>query len=123
MGRVSGNARVRWRATRRSVNPWRTRRLGRCLRVVVVIRRFGYGRVRVSRPLISTGDLTPLAVHPDADFECMGVLMEHTQDVKCVAWHPSEEVVMIPLHLLHNLTSTQRRYSPQAHTTIPLSST
>lgn len=31
-------------------------------------------------------------VHPDSDFECMGVLMEHTQDVKCVAWHPSEEV-------------------------------
>lgn len=22
----------------------------------------------------------------------MGVLMEHTQDVKCVAWHPTEEV-------------------------------
>ena len=33
-----------------------------------------------------------LPVQPDADFECMGVLMEHTQDVKCVAWHPSEEV-------------------------------
>ncbi|EMD34759.1 hypothetical protein CERSUDRAFT_125316 [Gelatoporia subvermispora B] len=31
-------------------------------------------------------------VHPDSDFECMGVLMEHTQDVKCVAWHPHEEV-------------------------------
>ena len=31
-------------------------------------------------------------VHPDADFECMGVLMEHSQDVKCVAWHPKEEV-------------------------------
>lgn len=74
-------------------------------------------------PLISTGDLTPSTVHPDADFECMGVLMEHTQDVKCVAWHPSEEVPTIPLHLLHSLTHTQRRYSPQAHTTIPSSST
>lgn len=31
-------------------------------------------------------------VHPDSDFECMGVLMEHSQDVKCVAWHPTEEV-------------------------------
>lgn len=31
-------------------------------------------------------------MHPDADFECMGVLMEHSQDVKCVAWHPKEEV-------------------------------
>lgn len=31
-------------------------------------------------------------VLPDADFECMGVLMEHSQDVKSVAWHPREEV-------------------------------
>lgn len=23
----------------------------------------------------------------------MGVLMEHTQDVKCVAWHPKEEIL------------------------------
>lgn len=29
---------------------------------------------------------------PDADFECMGVLMEHSQDVKAIAWHPREEV-------------------------------
>ena len=36
--------------------------------------------------------LTPKLAQPDADFECMGVLMEHTQDVKCVAWHPREEV-------------------------------
>ena len=32
------------------------------------------------------------SVQPDADFECMSVLMEHTQDVKCVTWHPKEEV-------------------------------
>lgn len=30
-------------------------------------------------------------VKPDSDFECMAVLMEHSQDVKCVAWHPAEE--------------------------------
>ncbi len=36
--------------------------------------------------------LTQILAQPDADFECMGVLMEHTQDVKCVAWHPTEEV-------------------------------
>ena len=36
--------------------------------------------------------LIQILAQPDADFECMGVLMEHTQDVKCVAWHPSEEV-------------------------------
>jgi cytosolic iron-sulfur protein assembly protein CIAO1 len=33
------------------------------------------------------------SVHPDSDFECMGVLMEHTQDVKCVAWHPKDEIL------------------------------
>ena len=33
-----------------------------------------------------------VAVLPDADFECMGVLMNHSQDVKCVVWHPTEEV-------------------------------
>jgi WD40 repeat protein len=32
-------------------------------------------------------------VHPDSDFECMGLLAEHTQDVKCVAWHPTEEIL------------------------------
>lgn len=31
-------------------------------------------------------------VQPDSDFECLGVLMEHTQDVKAIAWHPNEEV-------------------------------
>lgn len=30
-------------------------------------------------------------VQPDAEFECLGVLMHHTQDVKYVAWHPKEE--------------------------------
>ncbi len=35
-------------------------------------------------------------VQPDADFECLGVIMEHSQDVKCVAWHPTEEVVLHP---------------------------
>jgi len=32
-------------------------------------------------------------VQPDLDFECLSVLMEHSQDVKCVAWHPSEEIL------------------------------
>lgn len=31
------------------------------------------------------------AVGP-ADFECLAVLMEHSQDVKCVTWHPTDEV-------------------------------
>ena len=31
-------------------------------------------------------------VQPDSDFECLSVLIEHTQDVKFVTWHPHEEV-------------------------------
>lgn len=31
-------------------------------------------------------------MRPDSDFECVGVLIEHSQDVKAVQWHPKEEV-------------------------------
>jgi hypothetical protein len=31
-------------------------------------------------------------VQPDSDFECIAVMMEHEQDVKCIAWHPHDEV-------------------------------
>ena len=35
----------------------------------------------------------PLPVLDDGEeFECAGVLTNHTQDVKCVRWHPLEEV-------------------------------
>ncbi|KAH8799187.1 WD40-repeat-containing domain protein [Flagelloscypha sp. PMI_526] len=30
---------------------------------------------------------------PDNEFECVAVLMEHTQDVKSVSWHPHEEIL------------------------------
>jgi WD40 repeat protein len=33
---------------------------------------------------------------PDGEFECAAVLMEHTQDVKAVAWHPREDVRRAP---------------------------
>ncbi|THH12791.1 hypothetical protein EW146_g7362 [Bondarzewia mesenterica] len=48
----------------------------------------------------NSGSVTALRVQThlptamaDQDFECMGVLMEHTQDVKAVAWHPKEEIL------------------------------
>jgi WD40 repeat protein len=34
-------------------------------------------------------------VQPDSDFECIAVMMEHGQDVKCLAWHPHEEVSLV----------------------------
>ena len=34
------------------------------------------------------------------DFECAAVLNNHKQDVKCVCWHPHEEV-SVPHALLH----------------------
>jgi len=39
-------------------------------------------------------------VLPDVEFDCMGVLMDHTQDVKCVAWHPKEEHRSLPQVLM-----------------------
>lgn len=36
----------------------------------------------------------PAPVSPDAEFQCLEVMMEHSQDVKCVSWHPTEEVVI-----------------------------
>ncbi|GJJ10550.1 hypothetical protein Clacol_004777 [Clathrus columnatus] len=34
-----------------------------------------------------------ILVQPDAEFECLGVLMHHTQDIKHVAWHPKEQIL------------------------------
>jgi hypothetical protein len=38
-------------------------------------------------------------VQPDADFECIAVMMDHGADVKCVAWHTREEVSQLSLSL------------------------
>ncbi|KZO92040.1 WD40 repeat-like protein [Calocera viscosa TUFC12733] len=32
------------------------------------------------------------SIYPD-DYEVSSVLMEHTQDVKCIAWHPKEDIL------------------------------
>lgn len=58
------------------------------------------------------------AVHPDSDFDCMGVLMEHSQDVKSVAWHPTEEVITALYPEYQPLTEHQHRYLPLDPTTI-----
>ena len=69
--------------------------LGLSSQAAVATRPFGYGKVcRPKSRAPVTAHQTP--AQPDADFECMGVLMEHTQDVKCVAWHPREEVDRSP---------------------------
>ena len=93
---ANGNASVSSRATRPSARVLPGPVLAACSQAVVATRLSGYGKVcgfyvkRWSDPLIE------IPVQPDADFECMGVLMEHTQDVKCVAWHPTEEVNYFP---------------------------
>ncbi|WFD07627.1 Cytosolic iron-sulfur protein assembly protein [Malassezia vespertilionis] len=38
-------------------------------------------------------------VQPDSEFECLSVMMEHSQDVKAVAWHPHEEPYDLQLEL------------------------
>lgn len=87
----SGSASGRWKGMRQSVNPLHIRQRALCLPVAVGINQSGYGKVCVvflAECQYSSGGL----VQPDAEFECMGVLLEHSQDVKCVAWHPHEEV-------------------------------
>lgn len=42
-------------------------------------------------------------VQPDAEFECLGVLMHHSQDIKHVAWHPKEEVAFVPFSVNFDL--------------------
>ena len=88
---ANGNALASLKGTRPNVKASPGLVLAICLLVVVATRLSGYGKVRgfISWKTVS---LTQILVQPDADFECMGVLMEHTQDVKCVAWHPTEEV-------------------------------
>lgn len=33
-----------------------------------------------------------VSVNEDEDYECASVINAHTQDVKCIVWHPTEEV-------------------------------
>jgi hypothetical protein len=88
---ANGNALAFLRATRPNAKVLPGPVPAACSPAVVATRLSGYGKVcgLTSRWAES---LTQILVQPDADFECMGVLMEHSQDVKCVAWHPTEEV-------------------------------
>lgn len=71
-----------------NVRVWDSARTELCLRAVAETRVYGSGKV-------NTRDSALTAVQPEADFECISVLMEHTQDVKAIAWHPHEEVSVI----------------------------
>jgi hypothetical protein len=62
------------------------------------------------------------SVMPDSDFECAAVLMEHTQDVKAVAWHPREDV-SASQYLPTILTKRSRRSWPPRRTTTLYTST
>jgi len=42
---------------------------------------------------LSVVKLYDVAVDDEGEnFDCASILSSHTQDVKCVRWHPSEEV-------------------------------
>jgi hypothetical protein len=84
------------------------RRLELSWQVVVEIKRSGFGKVRYYWAFFSSLHSSLfLKVHPDGDFETISVLMEHTQDVKCVAWHPTEEV-RPSLPVIHYTHSSDR---------------
>ena len=91
----NGNARVYWRATKRSVRAWHIQARGLSWRAAVETRPYGYGKVcALLHTIVSYRFLINyFTVHPDADFECLAVLMDHTHDVKSVAWHPSREIL------------------------------
>lgn len=96
-----GNASVRWKATRRSAKVSHTLLLELFWRAAVETNRSGYGKVGKMCQINGLDGVSDklVSVLPDADFECMGVLMEHSQDVKSIAWHPREEVSQsVPLH-------------------------
>ena len=95
MQAANGSALLSSKAMKPNVRVLLGPQLGLSSQAAVATRLSGYGKVR--RPKL----WAPVIAHqtpaqPDADFECMGVLMEHTQDVKCVAWHPREEVDRSP---------------------------
>ncbi|NWJ03058.1 CIAO1 protein, partial [Crypturellus undulatus] len=51
-------------------------------------------RVPTSRALPAALTLLPLpAVDEEEEYECVSVLSSHTQDVKHVVWHPSQELL------------------------------
>lgn len=56
---------------------------------------------------------------PDADYECIGVLIEHSQDVKCVLWHPKEEVRMASDSKYSLFITYVNRFWHRHHMTIP----
>jgi hypothetical protein len=101
---ANGNASVSSKATRPNARVLPGPVLEICSLVVVATRPYGCGKVRGFLHHGGHELLTLVLVQPDADFECMGVLMEHTQDVKCVAWHPTEEVNHFPAITANVLT-------------------
>lgn len=77
--------------------------MGDYWRVVQGINQFGCGKVTSTLPVLTLDSQLIMievrgcvAVGP-AEFECLAVLMEHSQDVKCVTWHPNEEVQPLSL--------------------------
>lgn len=99
---ASGNRSTRSRVTRASARASRGAQTAGYSPAAVETRASGSGKVRLlSSPPTTTTTMMrtaalnfsndPAAVGP-ADFECLAVLMEHSQDVKCVTWHPTDEV-------------------------------
>jgi hypothetical protein len=98
---ANGNRSTRSRVTRASARASRGAQTAGYSPAAVETRAYGSGKVRLlSWPPPPTTTMRtaalnftnhPAAVGP-ADFECLAVLMEHSQDVKCVTWHPTDEV-------------------------------
>lgn len=93
----SGNRLIPLRVTRASARASRGALTGGSSRVARGTRASGSGKVRLLSLCLSFTTFflifpSSSAVGP-ADFECLAVLMEHSQDVKCVTWHPTDELL------------------------------
>lgn len=62
-------------------------------RAAAGIRAFGSGRVSPYKYDLGSHLTFISLVQPDAEFECLSVMMEHSQDVKAVAFHPREDIL------------------------------
>lgn len=78
-----------------------------------MIKVFGFGKVNLIVSTFIEIIIHKLLVESDNEFECVSVLHGHSQDVKSVLWHPSQEVefkFLIVSKILYILFTTRHYF-------------
>ena len=90
---MNGNVLAHWKDMIQSASVWHTLAVDLSWPAVGVTKACGYGKVCWRSSGAFKFSLTLLRlVQPGGEFECLSVLVEHSQDVKSIVWHPFEEV-------------------------------